>query len=88
MVQHAYVIHDVHNAVTQISDGRILSCFHKSLTVAEEAAERRASIAIAIGNCMGDGMEKVLWERPRQQLGKKHMISPSRKTSICTEAQL
>lgn len=34
---------------------------------------------------MGGGMEKVLWERPRQQLGRRHVISPSRK-NICTEA--
>lgn len=73
------MIHDVHNAVTQISDGRISSCFHKSLTVAEEAAERRAGIAIAIENCTKDGMEKVLWERLRQQLSERHMISPSGK---------
>lgn len=81
------MIHDVHNAVTQISDGRILSCFHRSLTVAEEASERRAGIAIAIGNCTGDGMEKVLQERPREQLGKRHTISPRREKNICTEAQ-
>lgn len=61
------------------------------MTAAEEAAERsfwhRYYIGITIGNCTGDEMEKMLWETSRQQLGKGHMISPSRKENICTEAQ-
>lgn len=73
-----YVIHGVQNAVTQISDGKILSCFPRSLAFVDEASERRAGIAIATRNCTVDGMEKVLWESPRQQLGKRHMISSSR----------
>jgi len=81
------VIHVVHNAVTQTSDERILSCFPRGSAVVEEATERRAGLAIAIRNCTGDGTEKVLWERPRQQLGKRHMINPSGKKTICTGAQ-
>jgi len=53
------VICDVHNAVTQISDGIILCCFHRSWTVVEKAAERRAHVDIATGNCMRAGIQRV-----------------------------
>lgn len=45
------------------------------LTVAEEAAERRAHVASAAGSSMGDRMERVSRERPGQQLDKRCMIS-------------